>query len=102
MTRDYNALTDDAFRAEVRAFFEAEYPPHLRYILRRARWDKIKAWWDILYQKGWVAPVWPVERGGMGLDVSKMLIYIKVLKATKCQNQKSAWSLGLAMPQAAP
>lgn len=80
MTRDYNALTDDAFRAEVRAFFEAEYPQHLRYILRRARWDEMKAWWAALYQKGWVAPNWPGEWGGMGLDAGKMLIYMEEME----------------------
>lgn len=80
MTRDYNALSDDAFRAEVRAFFEAEYPPHLRYILRRARWEEMKAWWDTLYQKGWVAPNWPHEWGGMGLDSGKMLIYMEEME----------------------
>ena len=48
MTQDYNTLTDDAFRADIRAFFEAEYPAHLRYILRRARWDEMQGWWGQL------------------------------------------------------
>ena len=80
MTQDYNTLTDDAFRADIRAFFEAEYPAHLRYILRRARWDEMQGWWGQLYKKGWVAPGWPTAWGGMGLNASKMLIYIEEME----------------------
>jgi alkylation response protein AidB-like acyl-CoA dehydrogenase len=80
LTQDYNAQTDDAFRTDVRTFFETEYPEHLRYILRRARWDEMKAWWATLYKKGWVAPGWPVAWGGMGLDASKMLIYFEEME----------------------
>ena len=73
---DYNAMGDDAFRHEVRTFFEAEYPQELRYILRRARWAEMKDWWQKLYEKGWAAPNWPCEWGGMGLDAVKMLIFM--------------------------
>jgi alkylation response protein AidB-like acyl-CoA dehydrogenase len=80
MATDYNAMTDDAFRTQVRTFFEAEYPDHLRYILRRARWDEMKEWWERLYRKGWMAPNWPHEWGGMGLDAGKMLIYMEEIE----------------------
>ncbi len=80
MTTDYNTLSDDTFRTQLRTFFEAEYPEHLRYILRRARWDEMKDWWGKLYRKGWVAPGWPAEWGGMGLDASKMLIYFEEME----------------------
>lgn len=80
MTFDYNAMTDDAFRKDVRVFFEAEYPPELRFILRRARWPEMKSWWDKLYHKGWVAPAWPREWGGMALDASKLLIYFEEME----------------------
>ncbi len=77
---DYNAMSDEAFRAEVRTFFEQHYPQPLRYILRRARWAEMKDWWRVLYEKGWIAPNWPRERGGMGLDASKMLIYLEEIE----------------------
>jgi len=63
--RDYNALSEEDFRQEVRAFVEAEYPPHLRYILHRARWREMQDWWHKLDAKGWIAPNWPREWGGM-------------------------------------
>ena len=34
MDRDYNALSDDAFRQEVRGFFKTRYPEH---VLRAVR-----------------------------------------------------------------
>ena len=77
---DYNALSDDAFRREARQFFEAEYPPHLRNILRRARWGEMKDWWGKLYAKGWAAPGWPREWGGMELNAAKMLIYMEEIE----------------------
>jgi alkylation response protein AidB-like acyl-CoA dehydrogenase len=77
---DYNAITDAEFRQEVRAFFERNYPEALRYILRRARWDEMKAWWRTLYEKGWIAPNWPREHGGMGLDAGKMVIFLEEME----------------------
>jgi alkylation response protein AidB-like acyl-CoA dehydrogenase len=79
-TRDYNALTDEDFRREVRVYFEAEYPPELRFLLHRARWRDMRDWWRKLDRKGWIAPNWPREWGGMALDAGKMVIYIEELE----------------------
>lgn len=78
--RDYSALSDDAFRREVRAFIEARYPPELRFLPRRVRMDEIRPWWNALHEKGWIAPNWPREWGGMGLDAGKMVIYLEELE----------------------
>jgi alkylation response protein AidB-like acyl-CoA dehydrogenase len=77
---DYNAMADEDFRLEIRAFFEREYPAHLRYILHRARWREMKDWWRKLYDQGWIAPNWPREWGGMALDAGKMVIYLEELE----------------------
>lgn len=74
-TVDFNAMSDEAFRAEAREFFENEYPKHLRFMPRRLTWDESKEWWIKLSKKGWLAPNWPVEHGGMGLDPGKLIIY---------------------------
>jgi alkylation response protein AidB-like acyl-CoA dehydrogenase len=79
-TQDYNALTDEDFRREVRAWFEAEYPQELRFLLHRARWREMRDWWRKLDAKGWIAPNWPREWGGMALDAGKMVIYIEELE----------------------
>jgi alkylation response protein AidB-like acyl-CoA dehydrogenase len=77
---DYNALTDEDFRREVRSYFESEYPPELRFLLHRARWRDTKHWWHKLDAKGWIAPNWPREWGGMALDASKMVVYLEELE----------------------
>jgi hypothetical protein len=77
---DYNAVPDDDFRREVRAFIESRYPPELRFLPRRVRMDEIRPWWNALYEKGWIAPNWPREWGGMGLDAGKMVIYLEELE----------------------
>jgi alkylation response protein AidB-like acyl-CoA dehydrogenase len=74
---DYNALGDDEFRREVRAFVESRYPEALRFLPRRVRMAEIADWWRTLYEKGWIAPNWPRELGGMGLDAGKMVIYLE-------------------------
>ncbi len=73
---DWNALSDEAFRATVRGWFEAEYPVEMRYPSRRYRWSEIKPWYLKLSAKGWVAPAWPRAHGGMGLSPGKLLIFI--------------------------
>jgi alkylation response protein AidB-like acyl-CoA dehydrogenase len=77
---DYNARSDEEFRREVRAFIASRYPEELRYVLRRVRWAEIKDWWRTLYEKGWIAPNWPRECGGMGLDAGKMVIYLEEME----------------------
>jgi alkylation response protein AidB-like acyl-CoA dehydrogenase len=77
---DYNALADDEFRQEVRSFFETHYPQALRFLSRRVRMAEIKGWWDTLCQKGWIAPNWPPEWGGMGLEAGKMLILLEEME----------------------
>lgn len=77
MMTDWNALDDETFRATVRRFFEEHYPQHLRYPKRRLRWHEIRDWYLTLYRQGWVAPNWPVEYGGMGLEPDKLIIFIE-------------------------
>ena len=73
--RDMNALPDEEFRAELHAFLHAAYPEHLRYLDRRPAIAEIRPWLDALAAKGWLAPHWPREHGGMGLSIGKYLIY---------------------------
>ena len=72
---DWNAMSDAEFRKEVRGFFEAEYPEDLRNLPHRPKFAEIEHWHRKLHAKGWVAPAWPAEYGGMGLNASKLLIF---------------------------
>lgn len=72
---DWNTLSDAEFRKEVRQFFETEYPEELRHLPHRPKFAEIEHWHRKLHAKGWVAPAWPVEFGGMGLNAAKLLIF---------------------------
>jgi alkylation response protein AidB-like acyl-CoA dehydrogenase len=74
---DWNALPDDDFRAEVRAFYAANFPDHLRDVIGYYTWDMQRDWYRKLYEQGWAAPSWPPEYGGMGLDANKLLIFVE-------------------------
>ncbi|MBI2318661.1 MAG: acyl-CoA dehydrogenase family protein [Betaproteobacteria bacterium] len=75
--QDWNALSDDEFRLLVRADFEQHYPRELRFPPRRLRWHENKCWFLRMAAKGWIAPGWPLEYGGMGLSPAKVLIFLE-------------------------
>ncbi|SER69416.1 acyl-CoA dehydrogenase family protein [Sphingobium sp. YR768] len=65
----YYSAEDTAFRAEVRAFIQANLPPDLarrgRYDYHPRREDQAR-WSKILAEKGWSVPHFPVAYGGTG------------------------------------
>jgi len=69
---------ENAFRDEVRAFFKANLPEHIR---RKAaegiRYikDDIVSWQRILNKKGWAVPHWPEEWGGTGWSPVQLYIF---------------------------
>ena len=83
----WSSLGDENFRATVRNWFEANYPAEIQFFPRRLRWQEIKPWYLQLAAKGWVAPAWPVEHGGMGLSPSQLLIYFE---------EQERWGIGRA------
>jgi alkylation response protein AidB-like acyl-CoA dehydrogenase len=69
----------DAFRAETRAWLEANCPASMRTPMpedevpwggRKAEWKNpdSKLWLDRMAERGWTAPTWPKEYGGGGLS----------------------------------
>jgi len=74
---DWNAFDNASFRATVREFFEKHFPSEWRYPQRRLRWSEIGPWYLKLSEKGWVAPSWPTQYGGMGLSPEKLIIFIE-------------------------
>ena len=78
----------DTFRAEVRDWLAANYPPELKdpkaKLDEEAVWggrkylgskEPIKVWIDRMAERGWTAPTWPKAYGGGGLsaDEAKVL-----------------------------
>lgn len=74
---DWNTLDDETFRGVVRHWHVANYPPELRNLRHRARWEQCSEWYKRLYERGFAAPGWPVAHGGMGLKPDKLLIFIE-------------------------
>lgn len=74
---DFNAMSDDAFRALARDFVETHYPDIPRYSLGRLHWDQVKPWYMVLSAQGWLCPTWPRAHGGMELTAAKHLILIE-------------------------
>jgi len=81
---DLDQLSDDAFRAHVRAWIEANYPPELRNPPRRLHFNENKAWYMKLAGQGWLCPNWPKEFGGMGISASKQLIFLEEKERHGC------------------
>jgi acyl-CoA dehydrogenase len=78
---------DEAFRAEVRAFLEANLTPELKALNRALTSVFVERpaaiqWQKILHTKGWVAPSWPVEHGGTGwTETQKYIFDIELARA---------------------
>ena len=69
---------EEAFRAKVRAFFEAELPADIRDRMRlgkRIRKDDLVRWQRILHGHGWGAVMWPTRFGGTGWNVIQQHIF---------------------------
>jgi alkylation response protein AidB-like acyl-CoA dehydrogenase len=65
---------DRQFRQNVRKWVTANCPENLRHRSSRFTPDELKPWHRKLFEKGWVAPHWPKEFGGMGGTVVQQLI----------------------------
>src|ERR1700724_1847380 len=69
---------EEKFRAEVRAFFEAELPTDIRTKLqlgRRISKDDMVRWQKILFAKGRGAVNWPKRFGGTGWNIVQQPIF---------------------------
>ena len=55
---------DRAFRAEARAWLEANAPPRQRVAEGRDHFDRCRAWQRTLFDGGWAGVAWPAEFGG--------------------------------------
>jgi len=58
----------EAFRAEARAWLEANFPPALKTAGGRRDGAEAGRWRELVADKGWGAPTWPKAYGGGGLS----------------------------------
>ena len=102
----------DAFRAETRAWLEANCPPEMREPVqgeedvywggRRATFksDAQKAWFEACSDKGYTVPSWPKEYGGAGLSPAEAKILREEMARISARPPLSSfgiWMLGPAL-----
>ncbi len=77
---EFNDSREEAtWREDVRTFLRTEYPAELMhsgevYFRERNEGNPMTRWRAALRSRGWVAPAWPKEYGGAGLDIKRQFI----------------------------
>lgn len=106
-------LTNDlsAFRAETRAWLEANCPAEMRTPAsgeadicwggRKGQYSPAQmTWLTRMGERGWTVPTWPREYGGGGLDAEQAKVLAQEMKALGCRSPHSnfgIWMLGPAL-----
>jgi alkylation response protein AidB-like acyl-CoA dehydrogenase len=93
---------DAAFRDEVRQFLDEKLTPALRENGKLMTsvytdYETTMTWHRALYEKGWVAPAWPVEYGGCDWSVSQHYIFASELSGAGAPSL-SPMGLGMCGP----
>lgn len=98
----------DAFRAETRAWLEANCPASMRTPMPSDEmvWggstvqfnsEDQRLWFERMRDKGWFCPDWPTEYGGAGLDMRRQAILDQEMRRLHCrppQINLGIWMLG--------
>ena len=79
-----DAMDEATFRATVRRFLSANYPPELRNPPKRLHLKDNRVWYMALAEAGWLAPGWPREVGGLGLSPAKQIAMIEEFERHGC------------------
>ncbi|MFO1329198.1 MAG: acyl-CoA dehydrogenase family protein [Rubrivivax sp.] len=100
------------FRAETRAWLEANCPPEMRQPVRseadicwggmrfRFQSDAQRLWMQRMGERGWTVPAWPREYGGGGLGREQAAVLREEMAALKCRPPLQSfgiWMLGPAL-----
>jgi len=78
---DYNSMPEAEFRAMVRSYVDSIFPPDLLHATRRIGPLEVADYNKKMSERGWIAPAWPVEYGGMGLDIPHQIAFAEELSA---------------------
>jgi alkylation response protein AidB-like acyl-CoA dehydrogenase len=98
-----------AFRAETRAWLEANCPPIMRTWMpeeeqvaggKQAVWvrPEQKIWLDRMAAKGWTAPTWPKQYGGGGLSKDEAIILDEEMADLGCRAPLRGMGLSMLGP----
>jgi alkylation response protein AidB-like acyl-CoA dehydrogenase len=101
----------DTFRAETRAWLEANVPPSMREPVRGeadANWGGRKAdysknpdqklYMDRMAERGWTVPDWPKQYGGGGLSPAETKILREEMGRIKARNPLNSFGISMLGP----
>jgi alkylation response protein AidB-like acyl-CoA dehydrogenase len=100
----------DTFRAETRAWLEANCPAEMREPMRDeadACWggrnfkfknEAQKAWMDVMAGRGWTVPDWPTEYGGGGLSPAETKILRQEMARIGARNPLMSFGISMLGP----
>ena len=104
-------MTDlDAFRADTRAWLEANCPPEMRTPMRGEKdicWGgrhfdfqspAQKKWMEVMAERGWTVPDWPTAYGGGGLTPAETKILKEEMKALGCRPPLTSFGISMLGP----
>ena len=75
----HDSPDEASFRAEVRSWLEANLPVTLRGRTNRPPPAELMPWYRTLSRKGWIAPHWPKQYGGMAATLNEQIIMTEEL-----------------------
>jgi alkylation response protein AidB-like acyl-CoA dehydrogenase len=75
----HDSTDEAAFRTEVRTWLEANLPAALRGRTNRPPPTELMPWYHALSRKGWIAPHWPKQYGGMAATLNEQIIMTEEL-----------------------
>nr|MCU0923774.1 acyl-CoA dehydrogenase family protein [Burkholderiaceae bacterium] len=99
--------TLEDFRAETRAWLEANCPPEMRLAVRgeedycwggrnpKFQSEAQRLWLQRMGERGWTVPTWPREYGGGGLSPAEAAVLQQEMRALGCR--PALWSFGIWM-----
>ena len=103
-------MSDETFRAETRAWLEANCPPEMREPVRTEK-DAVwggrdqsmltaaqKAWMDAMGARGWTVPDWPKEYGGGGLTPAQTKVLREEMAAIRARNPLNSFGISMLGP----
>jgi acyl-CoA dehydrogenase len=100
----------EQFRAETRAWLEANCPPEMRTPMRSEKdacWGgrhfqfqspAQKQWLDVMASRGWTVPDWPKEYGGGGLGPAETKILKEEMAALGCRSPLTSFGISMLGP----
>ncbi|WP_205481176.1 acyl-CoA dehydrogenase family protein [Sphingomonas arenae] len=100
----------DQFRAETRAWLEANCPAEMRTPMRSeddACWggrnwtfqsDAQRQWLEVMATRGWTVPDWPKEYGGGGLSAAEAKILREEMRSLGCRSPLSSFGISMLGP----